>query len=150
MEDKEFVGLVAHRFGLSIGQKVARKEAMKAVREHPNTKKIADIKKDIVAIEGQLLRRDDSADIRKALREQRFSLLEEAGDLVDERSKGTEAVRDVVKNYTTVINYVDNGRIVPELEKRGMLKAEGLSEKELVQAESWKAKVKQEKDKGKR
>jgi hypothetical protein len=122
MDDKEFIGLIADRYGLSLGAELARREVMRAVREHKNTERIKQLKAKIGRYETDLMDEDDTQEIREKKRSEKKKLEEQLYNLRKERREETEEERNKLHRLNIVVKYYDKAKVEPELENRGLLK----------------------------
>jgi hypothetical protein len=122
MDDKEFIGLIADRYGLSLGAELVKREVMRVVREHKNTEQIKQIRTRIGSIEVNLMDEDHTAEIRKKYRGEKEELNKRLSELIKERSKDTEEEKGKLRRLNIVVKYYDKAKIEPELETRGLLK----------------------------
>ena len=139
MDEKELLEKIAYRFGLNLGLKTAMSSLRREVREHPNTSRIAELKKSAKAIVRTLIFEDLSQEERKKLRAARYEKIDEITNLKAQRQEDTMDLRNKCRDHRTVIAWMDEEVIEPELEARNLLKIQEPSKEEIEKAREWKA-----------
>ena len=139
MDEKELLEKIAYRFGLNLGLKTATSSLRREVREHSSTLKIVELKKKTAAIEKTLIFEDLSPEERKKLRASRYEKIEEITKLKTQREEDTMDLRNKCRDYRTVIAWMDEEVIEPELEAKNLLKPQEPSKEEIEKAREWKA-----------